>query len=91
MRRTSRWTSATSPPWSARGRGTARPGRCGLGVLPRWFDDWVIAERERVRQEILHRVEGNAVAARGSAEHVRQFLHRELGVTPAHQLRAPLR
>lgn len=38
-----------------------------LDLLPRFYDDWVLAERERVRQRILHALESlsQALAAAG--------------------------
>ena len=38
-----------------------------LDMLPGWYDDWVVYERERVRQRLLNGLD--ALAARLSAEH----------------------
>lgn len=49
-----------------------QPGRAGTALpelLPGWPDDWVVAERERVRQALLHEAERQAAEAidRGDA------------------------
>ncbi len=47
--------------------------RDGLDLLPGWYDDWVIFERERVRQRLLHGLEAlgrRLSAARRHAEAV---------------------
>lgn len=52
--------------WAERlARGTASPGDLGavnwrdaaLDLLPGWYDDWVIFERERLRQRLMHALE----------------------------------
>lgn len=51
--------------------GAARSGF--LDLLPGWYDDWVVFERERLRQRLLHAMEAlsrNLVAARRCAEAV---------------------
>jgi DNA-binding SARP family transcriptional activator len=45
---------------SASGRDLAMlpRGADAFDLLPRWYDDWALVERERVRQRLLHALEG---------------------------------
>jgi DNA-binding SARP family transcriptional activator len=36
---------------------TVRGGLDAIDILPGWYDDWAIAERERLRQRLLHALE----------------------------------
>ena len=69
----------------------------GVEMLPGWHDDWIVLERERLRQRLLHglelmaaklvEVDRCAEARRCYREH-RDLLARELGVTPTPSLAA---
>jgi DNA-binding SARP family transcriptional activator len=61
--------------WAARliaGRATAADlrvlpdGLDALDLLPGWYDDWVLLERERVRQRLLHALESLSKAHRAA-------------------------
>src|SRR5205823_1595627 len=45
-----------SPWWSA-----------ALDLLPGWYDDWVLMERERIRQRVLHALEALSRRLAGTA------------------------
>lgn len=45
---------------------TVRPaGVDGLDLLPGWYDDWALMERERIRQRLLHALEALSAALLG--------------------------
>lgn len=53
-------------------------GHDALDLLPGWYDDWVIFERERLRQRVLHALEtlsGKLLEARRYAEAIEAALH----------------